>query len=201
MSLRQQRLGAFVAEEDGQRDAPVALARDAPVGAVGDHGGDALFAPGGEPLHALDGLQGLAPQIGGVHGDEPLLGGAVDDRVLAAPAVGIGVLDGVAVQQAAAAGAGLRRCARWPRTPQARRRARCCRRNGRRRPPANRCRAWADAGAVVVLAVAGRRVHAARALVEQDVVGVDQQRRPVEEGVAGLAGRRNSAPLNSASFS
>jgi len=36
------------------------------------------------------------------------------------------------------------------------------------------------AGAVVVLAVAGSRMHAAGAMVEEDVVGVDQQRVAVE---------------------
>ena len=42
------------------------------------------------------------------------------------------------------------------------------------------------AGVVVVLAVARGGVHAAGALVEEDVIGVDQQRVAVIEGMAGL---------------
>ena len=44
-----ERLVALLAEEDGDRHAPDALAGDAPVGARGDHVGDALFAPGRIP--------------------------------------------------------------------------------------------------------------------------------------------------------
>ena len=42
-----------------------------------------------------------------------------------------------------------------------------------------------DAGVVVVLAVAGSGVHAAGALVEQHVVGVDQQRIAVDTAGGG----------------
>ena len=87
---------AFVAEEDGDGDAPDALAGDAPVGAGGDHVGDALFAPGGVPFHFLDVLQRAAAQgstlQGRFHGDEPLVSGAEDNRIVTAPAVRIGVL-------------------------------------------------------------------------------------------------------------
>ena len=100
-----QRLAAFAAEEDGDGDAPDALAGDAPVGAGGDHVGDALLAPGGVPGDALDFVEGALAEGGGAqfrrcavghggfHVDEPLLGGADDDGVVAAPAVGVGVLE------------------------------------------------------------------------------------------------------------
>ena len=88
-----ERVAALLAIEDGDRDAPHALARDAPVGAHGDHVGDALLAPGGVPGDALDGLQGFGPQAVQIHADEPLLGGAEDGRMVAAPAVRIAVLE------------------------------------------------------------------------------------------------------------
>ena len=96
---------ALIAEEDGNGNAPDALAGDAPVGASGDHVGDALFAPGGIPDDLLDFVEGALAEggdgavfggrfrkHGGVHADEPLLGGADDDGVVAAPAVRVGVL-------------------------------------------------------------------------------------------------------------
>src|ERR1700722_8207869 len=49
---------AFVAEEDGDGNAPDALAGDAPVRAGRDHVGDALFAPGGIPDDLLDLVEG-----------------------------------------------------------------------------------------------------------------------------------------------
>src|ERR1700730_3144514 len=49
---------AALAEEDGDRDAPDALAGDAPVGAGGDHVGDALFAPRRVPYDLLDLVEG-----------------------------------------------------------------------------------------------------------------------------------------------
>ena len=78
-------LAAFVAEEDGDGDAPDALAGDAPVGTGGDHVGDALFTPGGIPDDLLDLVEcalaeGCLQAFGGghwsFHADEPLLGGA-----------------------------------------------------------------------------------------------------------------------------
>ena len=95
------RLAAALAIEDDDRHAPDALARDAPVGAAGDHVGDALLAPGGHPLHLLDGFERALAEIVAVHADEPLLGGAEDDRVVAAPAVRIGVRELFEAQQRA----------------------------------------------------------------------------------------------------
>ncbi len=103
-------LAAFVAEEDGDGDAPDALARDAPVGTGGDHVGDALFAPGWVPDDLLDLVEGALAEGGGdaffgghwsLHADEPLLGGADDDGVVAAPAVRVGVLEGGGAEECA----------------------------------------------------------------------------------------------------
>ena len=58
-------LVALVAEEDGDGDAPDALAGDAPVGTGGDHVGDALFAPGGVPDDLLDLVEGALAEGGG----------------------------------------------------------------------------------------------------------------------------------------
>ncbi len=182
----EQRLAAFLAEEGGQGHAPVALARDAPVGAVLDHAGDALLSPGRQPLDAMDGGEGVGAQARVVHGDEPLRRGAVDDRLLAAPAMGVGVADGARVQQAAVLPqvlhdpfVGLEHLQPLVGA------------DGLVEAPAGVDRRIdvepvRHPGVIVVLAVAGRGMHAAGALVEQDVVGVDQQRVAVEERVAGL---------------
>ena len=61
-------LVALFAEEDGDGDAPDALAGDAPVGAGGDHVGDALFAPGGIPDDLLDLVEGALAEGGGRRG-------------------------------------------------------------------------------------------------------------------------------------
>ncbi len=103
-------LAAFVAEEDGDGDAPDALTRDAPVGASGDHVGDALFPPGWVPDDLLDLVEGALAEGGfgafgiehwGFHADEPLLGGADDDGVVAAPAVRVRVLVGGGAEECA----------------------------------------------------------------------------------------------------
>ncbi len=110
MALSLSGLAALVAEEDGDGDAPDALAGDAPVGAGGDHVGDALFAPGGVPDDLLDLVEGALAEGGvgafgrdhrGFHADEPLLGGADDDGVVAAPAVRVGVLEGGGAEECA----------------------------------------------------------------------------------------------------
>ena len=87
-------VAALGALEHGNRHAPAALARDAPVGTVGHHGTDAVLGPSGNPLHfRVDGAQGVLAQGVLVHGDEPLVRGAEDDRLVAAPAVRVGVVD------------------------------------------------------------------------------------------------------------
>ncbi len=58
-------LVALLAEEDGDGDAPDALAGDAPVGAGGDHVGDALLAPGGSQTTLLDLVEGALAEGGG----------------------------------------------------------------------------------------------------------------------------------------
>jgi hypothetical protein len=56
-------LAGFLVEEEGDRHAPVALARDAPVGAVGDHGVQARLAPGREELGRVD-AEGQSRRLG-----------------------------------------------------------------------------------------------------------------------------------------
>ena len=83
---------AGIAIEGGDRNAPGTLARDHPVGPVCDHVRDSLFAPGWEPLHVLDGVECVLPQIVAIHADEPLVGAAKDGGVVAAPAMRVRVL-------------------------------------------------------------------------------------------------------------
>jgi hypothetical protein len=56
------RLAAFLVQEEGDRHAPVALARNAPVGPVGDHRVQARLAPVGIKLRRLDRGQRLVAQ-------------------------------------------------------------------------------------------------------------------------------------------
>jgi hypothetical protein len=102
------RLAGFLVQEEGNRHAPVALARDAPVGPVGDHRVQPRLAPVGVELGRLDGGQRLVAQrqtlLGlpglAIHADEPLRGGAIDDRRLVPPAVHVAVGDLAAGEQA-----------------------------------------------------------------------------------------------------
>ena len=88
----------FPVQEEGDRHAPVALARDAPVGAGLHHRFKSGTTPGREELRFIDGAFGDPAQRGGVfpvlvlHADEPLRGGAEDDRRLVPPAVRVAVL-------------------------------------------------------------------------------------------------------------
>ena len=182
----QQDLAAPLAVEGGDRHAPQPLARDAPVGARRDHVADALLAPGGDPLRLRDRLEGLLAQRGPalVEGDEPLLGGAEDDRVLAAPADRVGVRVLAGLQEGARLaqelhdrgvrvedllpGEALDLGQEAPRLVHG----------------AVDVEAVADAGEVVVPAVAGGGVDDAGAGVEGDVVGQDDGRVAVDPGVA-----------------
>ena len=76
---------AFGIVENGKRHAPGALAADAPVGTALDGAVDAIPAPGGQPVHGVDGLQGIGTEV--ADADEELLDGAEDDGRLRAPAV------------------------------------------------------------------------------------------------------------------
>jgi hypothetical protein len=101
------RLAGLLVQEEGNRHAPVALARDAPVGAVGDHRMQPGLAPVGIEGRRLDGGQRLVAQAAAaldrdpVHADEPLRRRAVDDRRLVAPAVHVAVRDLAAREQRA----------------------------------------------------------------------------------------------------
>jgi len=84
-------LATALAGEDRDGHAPGALTRDAPVGAVGDHRTDAVHRPLGIPGDLVDLVQRPLAQTRGVHGDEPLVGRPEDDRLMATPAMGIAV--------------------------------------------------------------------------------------------------------------
>jgi len=84
---------AILAVEEDDGHTPEPLARDAPVGPVLHHAVDPVAPPRGDPLDAVDALEGLSAQPVLLHGNEPLLGGAEDDGFPAAPAVRVGVLD------------------------------------------------------------------------------------------------------------
>ena len=181
-----ERPAAGLALEGRDGHAPGALARDAPVGPAGDHAVDPLPAPLGDPADAGDGLAGLGPEAGLVHGDEPLLGGPEDDRVLAAPAVRVGVRDlglleerPVLLHVGGDAGVGLEDLEPGVARDVGREAAVVV--DGRVDVDA-----VGDAGQVVVVAVARGGVDAARAVVERDVLGQDEERVAVDERVAGL---------------
>ena len=178
------RVAGFADErEDGH--APGALARDAPVRAAGDHVVDALLAPSRNPLHVVfDGGQGAAAQVVFFHGNKPLGRGPEDDRLLAAPAVGIGVADLALGEQMADflelfddLGVGLPDGEPGEIGHDVEETTGVV--HGRKD-----VEAVAQARVVVLAAVSGRGMHEARAGVEGHVVGGDEGRRPVVEGVA-----------------
>ena len=184
------RLAAAFAVEHDDGHAPDALARDAPIGAAGDHIGDALFAPCGNPTHFADGLQGLLAKIVALHADEPLLGGAENGGVVAAPAMRVGVrkllqaakgvmrlqdLDHDRVSfpdrladnlfgQAARSAFGMVETA-----------------GGIHRAECGDAVLTADC--IILLAVTGRGVDGAGALLQSDVIGKDAERIAIEERV------------------
>ena len=106
----------FLMQEEGDRYAPVALARDAPVGTGLDHRFQSGAAPGREKLGFVDGTLGDPAQAGAafvrlvihaavicravIHADEPLRRGAEDDRRLVPPAVRVAVADLLQLEQA-----------------------------------------------------------------------------------------------------
>ena len=95
-------LAAVLAGEGRDGHSPVALARNAPVRPALDHGADALNGVRGVELDLLELAQGILAQAGLVHRDEPLARGTEDDGLLAAPAVRVAVRD-VLVQDERAA--------------------------------------------------------------------------------------------------
>src|SRR5262249_56551594 len=161
------------------------LARDAPVGPRRDHVADALLAPRGIPAHLLDGFERLLAKAPlAVEGDEPLLGGAEDEGVLAAPADRVGVrllarLDEHALLAHEVDDRGVRLEYLLAREvlDLGQEAARLVHRAVDVEPVA-------DAGQVVVPAVAWRGVHDPRARVEGDVVREDARRVAVDPGMA-----------------
>jgi hypothetical protein len=76
----------------GNRDAPGALPRDTPVG-PGLHGAlDAVDAPLGNPVHAVNFGKRLLAEFVVVNLDEPLIHRAEDDGCFAAPTMRIAVV-------------------------------------------------------------------------------------------------------------
>ena len=101
VALFEEKLTAALAGEGDDGNPPGSLAGDAPVRPVLDHAIDPVMAPVGNPFHPVDLGQSFPAEIVLLHGDEPLLRGAEDDRVLAAPAVGVLVLVGLGVDEGA----------------------------------------------------------------------------------------------------
>ncbi len=176
--------------EGRDRHAPRPLARDAPVRPVGEHVVDALLAPGRCPLHALDRLQRLRPQgaaagRGGfaIHGDEPLRRGQEDHRVVAAPAVRIAVAELRAMPEPGALVQRFLDLRVGGPDLQAGEQQHVVGVVAARADRGVDVQAVADAGRVIVRAVAGRGVDDAGAGLERDVVGEHADRRAVVERV------------------
>ena len=94
-------------DEDGDGDAPGALAADAPVRAAGHHGADTVAALVGDEMGGVDGGEGFfADVFGAVQPDEPLRGGAEDQWRAGPPGMRVGVADGTAGEQVAGFGEG-----------------------------------------------------------------------------------------------
>ena len=187
--VQQRRAVGFEKRGDGQ--APRPLPAHAPVWARVEHAPHAVAAPVGQEIDGVFGqlergfAHGLAP-IGKrlVHPDKPLLGGAEDHRLFPAPVVRVAVHEFVVVEQVPAVAqmfdhgavglpdvlahqpvghgvvegaVGLHR--------------------------AVHVQAFAQAGLIVVGAVAGRGVHQAGAVFEGDVFSVRDLALAVAEGV------------------
>ena len=180
-------LAAVLAGEGRDGHAPVALAGDAPVRAPLDHRADALDGVAGVELDLRELLERPLAQARPaaqrlVHRDEPLARGAEDDGLLAAPAVRVAVVDVLVEDQRAALleprddlGVGLVDLHAGPRAA----RAHLVAHEEAAVVVDRHDRGDAEllAGEVVVDAVAGRAVDDARAVVEGDVVGVDELAR------------------------
>ena len=89
--LIDQRLAAFLAEENRDRNPPFSLTGNAPVSPVPDHGCNPILAPGGNPLDILDRFYRVLLKV--LHRAEPLLGSPEQHWVFASPAVRILVDD------------------------------------------------------------------------------------------------------------
>ena len=67
------------------------MAADAPIGTRFDGSANTRFSVGGDPLHVVNGFQGLFAVIGLIERYEPLIDGAEDDRGFGTPAVRVAV--------------------------------------------------------------------------------------------------------------
>ncbi len=90
---------ALGAVEDGDPDAPGALARETPIRPAGNHGVDAVDALLGDPFDALDRHERALAQFIRIDAHEPLHGGTEDGGLVATPAVGILVLQRAFMEQ------------------------------------------------------------------------------------------------------
>ena len=189
------RLTGFAVHEQRDRHAPGALARDRPVRAAFDHAGDARLAPFGIPGHILDRGQRIVAQLGLRHRDEPLRRRAERDRRLVAPAMRIAVLDPGECEQAALRAQRVDDDVVGLPDVQAGEPGVADRRRGRQIHAATVDRIDLGRGVaveqavgladdVVLLAVAGRRVHGAGAVLGRDVLAEDY--RNVALGVEGM---------------
>mmetsp|Transcript_28166 Transcript_28166/g.90025 ORF Transcript_28166/g.90025 Transcript_28166/m.90025 type:complete len:735 (+) Transcript_28166:1188-3392(+) len=97
--LGQERLASLLVVENRDGHAPGALTGDAPLGTAVNEGRDAVLAHAGDPLHLLD--LGESLLLEGVHAGEPLVRRAEDGRLLGAPVIGVLVLVRLHAQQRA----------------------------------------------------------------------------------------------------
>ena len=174
--LGQHRRAALRAVHRRDRHAPDALARDAPVGPVGDHALDARLSPRRDPARVADRLERALAQVLRVHRDEPLRRREEDHRVVAAPAVRIRVIEVFAMPEEAPVLERLFDLRVGVRDLEA----------GEHLDRLVEAAAWierrvdleavADAGLVVVGAVAGRGMNRAGAGFERDVIAKDAER-------------------------
>ena len=174
--LGQHRRAALRAVHRRDRHAPDALARDAPVGPVRDHALDARLPPRRDPARLADRLERALAQVLRVHRDEPLRRGEEDHRVVAAPAVRIRVIEVLAMPEEALVLERLFdlriRVGDLEPGEHLDRLVEAAARIERRVD----LEAVADAGLVVVGAVAGRGVDRAGAGFERDVVAEHAER-------------------------
>ncbi len=163
----EQRCLARLAVDRGDAHAPGALARQAPVGAQAHRLADAVLGRGRLPAHrAVDQGEGAVAMAVVVDDHEPLVGGAEDDRLAAAPAVRIGMDEARGGEDAAALGepahdvvVDLEHAAAHERLGAGGEAARLVHR-------AQQAQALARADLEVLLAVAGRGVDQAGAVLE-----------------------------------
>ena len=93
----QKHITAGAVIEDRDRHTPGALSRDAPVAPLGHHRFDPVAAGGRQPVHRIDGAEGLIPES--FNGGEPLFGCPENRWLFGSPVVGVTVFVALLLQQ------------------------------------------------------------------------------------------------------